>query len=107
MIFWLVFFVTSYSSFSINSCEDKLKRRVWPLDCFLSANIQKKDENSKFYMLLNEWCTLYSDDLLLSEPPEALFTLKIPKNCKKIAIKSKRHHESLKLLRGDFLNSFL
>ena len=103
----LFFLITSYSAFSINSCEDKLQKQTWPLDCFLAANIQKKDENAKFNRLLDEWCALYSDKLLLIEPPEAIFTLKLPTRCKNLALKSKNHHESIKLLRGDFLNSFL
>ena len=103
----LIFTMNSPSFSFLNSCEEKLQRKIWPLDCFLSLNLKNYQEKSAPYALLNEWCSLYESTLVAQEPPEALFSLKIPKTCFKLALKSKEHQMSLKLLKGSFLNSFL
>lgn len=90
-----------------SSCEEKLLEKTWPLDCFLALEIKKTPTDSKAYRLLDDWCLLYQDELVINEPPEAIFSLFLPKNCLKSAIKSQSHHNSLKLLSGRFLNSFL
>lgn len=105
----LIFTLFSFfhSGFSINSCEDKLQKKIWPVDCFLALTNKKEDKNSTAYALLDNWCVVYQDDLVLNEPPEALFSLYIPENCSKLAYRSKKHHQSLRVLNGSFLNSFL
>ena len=92
---------------AINSCEDKLQKKLWPVDCFLALTNKSELKSSPAYTLLNNWCVIHQDELIATEPPDALFSLYIPENCSTLAKKSKKHHQNLKLLRGSFLNSFL
>ena len=94
-------------SFSYVSCEEKLTHVKWPLDCFLALSIKKTSPTSAPYALLDSWCQIYEDKLVQSPPPPPLFSLYLPKKCKEVAIKAKNHHQKIKLIKGNFLNSFL
>jgi len=104
---FILIFVIPLECFSLNSCEDKLQNKLWPIDCFLALKLQNKPQNSKAYKLLESWCVLYEDDLVLINPPKALFSLDLPLKCFEIALKSQKNHLGQELLEGAFLNSFL
>ena len=103
----VLFLLFNPKSFSWNSCQEKLEKKVWPVDCFISLNIRKYSENSRPYNLLNEWCILNKENLIQINPPKALFSLHLPASCKNIALKTKQHFESIQLVEGSFLNTFL
>ena len=94
-------------SHGYESCEEKLAQVKWPLDCFLALTLKKTRPRSKPYELLDRWCHIYEDKLVQIDPPKPLFSVFLPKKCEQIAIRAQNHHMRIKLIEGNFLNSFL
>jgi hypothetical protein len=107
MIHLILTIALNYSANATGPCQLKLQQKKWPMECFVSLNIENYKENSDPYNRLNLWCSLFEDELVLKKAPAALFSLRVPSKCLKIAHKSLKNHESIELLEGRFLNSFL
>ena len=101
----LIYLLIGTSYASNFSCETKLKNKNWPMECFLSLEINPKKDKFELYDLLNRWCELNTKELSLIDPPKALFSIKMPQNCLKIALKTKSHHKRLKIFNGSFLDA--
>ena len=101
------FLLLTHLSYSYVSCEQKLVQYKWPLDCFMELTLKKTRPLSKPYLLLDDWCELFEDKLVKHTPPEALFSLYLPKKCSEIAFKALKHHQRVQIIEGTFLNSFL
>ncbi len=89
-----------------SACTAKLQNQQWPIDCLvlLSTSAVKKDDSR--YKNLNQWCKIYSLELLKKQPPKAIFSLYMPETCLNIAWQAKKHFTSKSILDGSFLNSF-
>jgi|GEM_PF-6346358 len=105
MILFLTYLFIGTSYASNFSCETKLKNKIWPMECFLSLEISTKKDKHELNNLLDHWCELNKKDLSLINPPKALFTIKMPHKCLKIALKTKSHYKRLKIFDGSFLDA--
>ncbi len=104
MSWLLICFFISFSYASNFSCKTKLKNKNWPVECFLSLEISSKKDKHELKSLLNHWCELNKKELSLIDPPKALFSIKMPHKCLKIALKTKSHYKRLKIFDGSFLD---
>jgi len=93
--------------FNVDSCHAQLKASKWPTDCLLGLKNSNVRTSSSQHSKLNSWCLLKSDELLKSDLPSIFLSLSPPHHCKRLAEQKLKQLETLLILEGEFLNSFL